>query len=84
MYSVIVVVLIVFFTEETIYDHTVRPIPGPTTTGLRYRIETLIGVTGSKYHISCINVTNAVFLGSLPPVGYSFSQFAIMEMNVRF
>jgi len=24
-----------------------------------------------------INVTNAVFLGSPPPVGYGFSQFAI-------
>ena len=72
MYSVIVVILIVFFMEETydrmvlttidadshlfsIYDRTVRPIPEPTTTGLRYRIETLIGITGfkmQKYRIS--------------------------------
>ncbi len=37
------------------YDRTVRPVPEPTTTGLRYRVETLIGVTGwkmSKYRIS--------------------------------
>jgi len=32
-----------------IYDRTVRPtIPEPTTTGLRYRVETLIGITGWK------------------------------------
>jgi MFS family permease len=112
MYSAIVVLLIVFFMEETIYDRTVRPIPEHTTTGLRYRIETLIGITGAKmqkYRISWaesimspfylvwrphllmvlifeamlfgfsigINVTNAVFLGSPPPLGYGFSQFAI-------
>jgi len=55
MYSLIVVILIVLFMEETIYDRTVRPIPEPTTTGLRYRIETLVGITGSKmqkYRIS--------------------------------
>jgi hypothetical protein len=48
MYSAIVVFLIVFYMEETIYDRTVRPIPEPTTTGLRYRVETLIGITGYK------------------------------------
>ncbi|KAF8056670.1 MFS general substrate transporter [Lyophyllum atratum] len=48
MYSAIVVFLIVFFMEETMYDRTVRPIPVPSTTGLRYRIETLIGITGVK------------------------------------
>lgn len=39
----------------SIYDRTVKPIPEPTTTGLRYRIETLIGITGfkmQKYRIS--------------------------------
>ncbi|KAF8156654.1 MFS general substrate transporter [Crassisporium funariophilum] len=112
MYSLLVVLLIVFFMEETMYDRTVRPIPEPTTTGLRYRIETLIGITGvkmQKYRISWtqsimsplhlvwrphllmilifegmlfgfsigINVTNAVFLGTPPPVGYGFSPFAI-------
>ena len=39
----------------SIYDRTVKPIPEPTTTGLRYRIETLIGITGfkmQKYRVS--------------------------------
>ncbi|KAG6864326.1 hypothetical protein C0991_010446 [Blastosporella zonata] len=30
------------------YDRTVKPIPERPTTGLRYRIETLIGITGVK------------------------------------
>lgn len=30
------------------YDRTVKPIPEPPTKGLRYRIETLIGLTGVK------------------------------------
>lgn len=30
------------------YDRTVKPIPQPTSTGLRYRIESLIGITGVK------------------------------------
>lgn len=30
------------------YDRTLKPIPEPQTTGLRYRIETLIGITGIK------------------------------------
>jgi len=112
MYSAIVLLLIVFFMEETLYDRTAKPIPEPPTRGLRYRIETLIGITGvkmQKYRISWaesimspfylvwrphllmilifeallfgfsigINVTNAVFLGSPPPLGYGFSQFAI-------
>ncbi|KAF8962348.1 MFS general substrate transporter [Flammula alnicola] len=112
IYSAIVLVLIIFFMRETMYDRTVKPIPEPDTTGLRHRIETLIGVTGwkmQKYRISWtesvtsplrivwrphllmllvfegmlfgfsigINVTNAVFLGSPPPFGYGFSQFAV-------
>ncbi|KAF8880031.1 major facilitator superfamily domain-containing protein [Infundibulicybe gibba] len=112
LYSAVVVFLIVFFAQETMYDRTVRPIPERPTTGLRYRIETLIGITGvkmAKYrtpwaeailspinvvwrpHLLMIlifeamvfgfsigiNVTNAVFLGTPPPVGYGFSQFAI-------
>ncbi|KAG6877150.1 hypothetical protein C0992_010680 [Termitomyces sp. T32_za158] len=48
IYSVIVVLLIVFFAEETMYDRTVKPIPERPTSGLRYRIETLIGITGVK------------------------------------
>lgn len=30
------------------YDRTVHPIPEPTTSGLRYRLETLVGITGVK------------------------------------
>lgn len=112
LYSLIVVLLIIFFMEETMYDRTVKPIPEAPTGGLRNRIETLIGLTGarmSKYRASWaesiltplnvvwrphllmilifeamlfgfgigINVTNIIFLGSPPPLGYGFSQFAI-------
>ncbi|KAH9855655.1 MFS general substrate transporter [Lenzites betulinus] len=114
MYGAIVVVLIAFFGEETLFDRKLpnpRPIPLPESR-LRYRLETLIGITGlrmSKYRDSwneavfaCFNVvwrphllaillfegmvfgfsigintTNAVFLGTPPPVGYGFSQFGI-------
>ncbi|KAJ7054426.1 major facilitator superfamily domain-containing protein [Mycena amicta] len=41
--------------SSSMYDRNVRPIPEPPTTGLRYRIETLIGVTGlkmQKYRVS--------------------------------
>jgi MFS family permease len=67
MYSAIVVLLIVFFMEETsvhicsrfallthtsfasrIYDRTVKPIPERSSSGLRYRIETLVGITGGR------------------------------------
>ncbi|KAJ7198622.1 major facilitator superfamily domain-containing protein [Mycena haematopus] len=112
IYGAIVVLLIVFFMEETIYDRNVRPIPERPTTGFRYRIETLVGLTGLKMqkhrpswaqaivsplnvvwrpHIFGllvfeallfgfgigINVTNAVFLGSPPPVGFGWSEYAI-------
>ncbi|KAF8172976.1 MFS general substrate transporter [Mycena galopus ATCC 62051] len=112
MYGAIVVILIALFMEETMYDRTYRPIPERPSTGLRYRIESLVGITGlkmQKYRISWteailsplnvvwrphllgilvfeamvfgfsigINVTNAVFLGSPPPVGFAWSEFAI-------
>ncbi|KDQ60320.1 hypothetical protein JAAARDRAFT_174380 [Jaapia argillacea MUCL 33604] len=112
MYGAFVVFLITFFGEETMYDRTLRPIPTHPTTGLRYRIESLFGLTGlkmAKYRPSVIsglwshasvlwrphllsilifegmlfgfgigiNVTNPVFLGSPPPVGFGFSQYAI-------
>ncbi|KAG6828221.1 hypothetical protein H0H92_008754 [Tricholoma furcatifolium] len=48
IYGAVVVLLIVFFAEETMYDRTLKPIPQRPTTGLRYRIETLIGITGLK------------------------------------
>lgn len=37
------------------YDRTVKPIPEPKSKGLRYRIESLVGITGlhmQKYRIS--------------------------------
>jgi len=112
IYGALVLLLIVLFMEETLYDRKLNPIPPRTSTGLRYRIETLIGITGArmaKYRQSWaavvyapfsivwrphllailvfealvfgfsigINVTNAVFLGTPPPVGYGFSQFGI-------
>jgi len=55
IFSLIVVLLLMFFGEETMYDRTIRPVPKPETTGLRYRIETLIGITGvnmAKYRPS--------------------------------
>ncbi|KAK0470054.1 major facilitator superfamily domain-containing protein [Desarmillaria tabescens] len=112
LYSAVVCVLIALFMDETVYDRAVKPIPEPVTTGLHYKIETLIGITGIKmarYRVSWaesifspfnvvwrphllgillfegilfgfgigINVTNEVFLGSPPPVGFGWSQDAI-------
>jgi hypothetical protein len=37
---------IVLFMEETMYDRHLRPVPSRPSSGLRYRIETLFGVTG--------------------------------------
>ncbi|KAI9458929.1 major facilitator superfamily domain-containing protein [Lactarius psammicola] len=112
MYGALVLFLIAFFGRETMYDRGVRGLPPPPSGGLRYRIETLVGITGmkmAKYRATWqeaisapfklvwrphllgivvfeallfgfgigINVTNAVFLGSPPPEGYGFSQYAI-------
>jgi len=98
--------------DETMYDRHIKPVPEPQGKGLRYRIETLTGITGikmAKYRTSWyeaiisplrvvwrphlfgilvfeamvfgfsigINVTNAVFLGTPPPVGFGWSQFAV-------
>ncbi|KAJ7182486.1 major facilitator superfamily domain-containing protein [Mycena crocata] len=48
LYGALVCLLIVLCGEETMYDRTVKPIPEPSTTGLRYRVETLLGLTGIK------------------------------------
>ncbi|CAK5272184.1 unnamed protein product [Mycena citricolor] len=112
IYGLIVILLIVFLMEETIYDRTVKPIPERPTSGSRYHVETLLGITGlkmQKHRVSWketilspfavvwrphilgllvfeallfgfgigINDTNAVFLGSPPPVGFGWSQYAI-------
>ncbi|KAJ6632242.1 MFS general substrate transporter [Mycena sp. CBHHK59/15] len=52
-YSLIVLLMIVFLSEETLYYRSHRPIPLRPTAGLRYRVETLFGITGvkmAKYH----------------------------------
>ncbi|KAH7921550.1 MFS general substrate transporter [Leucogyrophana mollusca] len=48
IYGGIVVLLILFFGQETMYDRTVDPVPKRPTEGLRYRVETLLGITGFK------------------------------------
>ncbi|KAI5825713.1 MFS general substrate transporter [Schizophyllum commune Tattone D] len=64
MYSAVVVVLILLFMEETLYDRGLKPVPPRPTTGLRYRIETLLGITGvkmAKYRDSWLDVFYAPF-----------------------
>ncbi|KAG1799379.1 MFS general substrate transporter [Suillus plorans] len=48
IYSAVVLFLIVFFMEETMYDRHLDLKPLHISTGLRYRFKTLIGVTGYK------------------------------------
>lgn len=63
-YVILVVVLIVLFMEETMYDRDVVPFPERPTQGLRYRIETLLGVTGvkmAKYRCSWAESVSSVF-----------------------
>ncbi|KAG2061658.1 MFS general substrate transporter [Suillus hirtellus] len=48
IYSAIVLFLIVFFMEETMYDRHLASKPLQISTGLQYRFNTLIGVTGYK------------------------------------
>ncbi|KAJ7203884.1 major facilitator superfamily domain-containing protein [Mycena pura] len=48
LYSLVVLLLIIFLGEETLYDRTLQPIPPRPTVGLRYRVETLLGITGFK------------------------------------
>ncbi|KAL1674613.1 major facilitator superfamily domain-containing protein [Schizophyllum commune] len=64
MYSAVVVVLILLFMEETLYDRGLKPVPPRPTTGLRYRMETLLGITGvkmAKYRDSWLDVFYAPF-----------------------
>ncbi|KZT22764.1 MFS general substrate transporter [Neolentinus lepideus HHB14362 ss-1] len=111
IYGAVVVSLIMFFGEETLYDRSFKPVPPRPTAGVRYRTETLLGLTGLKMaryrpsvvsglvsHLNVlwrphllgvllfeafvfgfaigINVTMAVFLGTPPPVGFGWSQYA--------
>ncbi|EJD08564.1 MFS general substrate transporter [Fomitiporia mediterranea MF3/22] len=112
LYGAVVVFLIAFFMEETLYDRHIKGLPPRRSKGLRYRVETLIGITGARLikfrqswtssilapltivwrpHLLLIllfeamvfgfsigiNVTNAVFLGTPPPVGFGLSEDAI-------
>ncbi|GHJ89596.1 hypothetical protein NliqN6_5998 [Naganishia liquefaciens] len=107
IYAGVVLILIVLFFEETMFDRHLDPIPEKPTTGMRYRIETLVGINAAKmsryrpsifqgvldivnlvWRPQCIlplfyvmltfgfgigiNVTNAVFVASPPPLGFGF------------
>ncbi|KAG7092077.1 hypothetical protein E1B28_008456 [Marasmius oreades] len=49
IYGAVVVVLITLFMEETMYDRHISPIPEPAAQGgIRYRFESLVGITGFK------------------------------------
>ncbi|KAI0691855.1 MFS general substrate transporter [Cytidiella melzeri] len=66
MYIAIVVGLIALFGEETLYDRKLtdpRPIARPAS-AIRYRIETLVGITGArmaKYRSNWANVVSVWF-----------------------
>ncbi|KZT71737.1 MFS general substrate transporter [Daedalea quercina L-15889] len=70
IYGAIVVILIALFGEETMYDRTLRnprPVPRPKSK-LRYKIETLVGITGAKmaryrtsWRESCLACVNLVW-----------------------
>lgn len=114
-YTALVVLLLTFIMEETIYDRHMNPVPPRHATGLKYRFDSLIGITGvrmAKYRPSLwagvksmfdvlwrphalmmyifvgwlfgcgigINVTNAVFLGSPPPLGYGYEPIITASM----
>lgn len=114
-YTALVVLLLTFIMEETIYDRHMNPVPERHASGLRYRFDSLIGITGvrmAKYRPSLwagvksmfdvlwrphalmmyifvgwlfgcgigINVTNAVFLGSPPPLGYGYEPIITASM----
>ncbi|KIJ24612.1 hypothetical protein M422DRAFT_194494 [Sphaerobolus stellatus SS14] len=48
IFNAMILVLIALFMEETMYDRHLKTPPAPPYTGLKYRIYTLIGVTGAK------------------------------------
>ncbi|KAF8552491.1 MFS general substrate transporter [Imleria badia] len=62
IYSVIVLTLIILFMEETMYDRGKNRPAVPRSSSMRYRFETLVGVTGyklAKYRVSWWEVTTA-------------------------
>jgi MFS family permease len=48
LFIIAVLFIVVLFGEETMYDRHIHPVPARPTTGMRYRIETLLGITGIK------------------------------------
>ena len=49
---------------HSLYDRGLKPVPPRPTTGLRYRVETLLGITGvkmAKYRDSWLDVFCAPF-----------------------
>ncbi|KAA1473144.1 MFS general substrate transporter [Dentipellis sp. KUC8613] len=64
IYMALVVLMIAVLGEETLYDRTVKPIPKRLSTGLRYRVETLVGITGvrmAKYRPPWSEIVPACF-----------------------
>ncbi|KAH7339667.1 MFS general substrate transporter [Rhizoctonia solani] len=61
IYSGIVLLLIVLFLDESMYDRKYFPAPIPSTKGLRYRIETLVGITGFKMYKYRVPILTAVW-----------------------
>lgn len=47
-YTSVVVLALTFVMEETMYDRHLSPVPPRHATGLRYRFDTLIGITGAR------------------------------------
>ncbi|KEP51333.1 MFS general substrate transporter [Rhizoctonia solani 123E] len=61
IYSGIVLLLITFFLDESMYDRKYFPAPTLPTKGVRYRIETLIGITGLKMYKHRVPIHKAVW-----------------------
>ncbi|KDQ60318.1 hypothetical protein JAAARDRAFT_602778 [Jaapia argillacea MUCL 33604] len=61
IYGAIVVAAITFFGEETMYDRSIKPVPKPSTTGFRRRIDTLLGFTGLELAKYRPTLTSGVF-----------------------
>ena len=71
IYIGVVLFFIAFVLEETMYDRYHWPVPPRPSKGLRYRIETLIGITGlkmMKYRPSWYTCVSDVFRVICKPV----------------
>ncbi|KAF8678420.1 Major Facilitator Superfamily [Rhizoctonia solani] len=61
IYSGIILLLIVLFLDEPMYDRKYFPAPTPPTKGLRYRFETLVGITGAKMYKYRVPISTAMW-----------------------